>query len=145
MCYENVGGEGRQGSYGNESMAYSNSTKPSSHPFDDKHLLDAHPKDGIYTSSRLFGARMKEAASDTLVHRYTQVGVKREPVRELDTTAWEVRRSPPGPRLPTKSNSPDANTRDEIYSSGHSRLLGTIHAQWRQLATHWFTGPLLSG
>ena len=62
------GGEGRQGS-----------TKPSSHPFDDKYLRDAYPKDGIYTSSRLFGARMKEAASDTpLIHRYTPVGVKRD-------------------------------------------------------------------
>ena len=39
----NIGGEGRQGSYGSEKMAYKNPTKPSSHPFDDKHLLGAHP------------------------------------------------------------------------------------------------------
>ena len=86
---QTVGGEGRQGSYESEKMAYRNSTKPSSHPFDDKHLLEAHPKDGIYTSSHLFRARMKEAASDTLVHRYTPVGVKREPVGELDITTGE--------------------------------------------------------
>ena len=113
----NLGGEGRQGSYESEKMAYKNPTKPSSHPFDDKHLLDAHP-------SCLFGARMKEAASDTLVHRYTPVGVTREPVREQDTTACEVRSSPPGLRLPTKPNSHDANTKDGKYNSGHSGLLG---------------------
>ena len=112
----NIGGEGRQGSYESETMAYKNPTKPSGHPFDDKHLLDAHP-------SCLFGARMKEAASDTLVHRYTPVGVTREPVREQDTTAWEVRSSPPGLRLPTKPNSHDANTKDGKYNSGHSGLL----------------------
>ena len=80
---QNVSVEGRQGLYDCENMAYRNPTKPSSHPFDDKHLLDAHPKDGIYTSSRLLGARMKEAASDTLVHRHTPVGVTREPVGGL--------------------------------------------------------------
>ena len=110
---QNVSVEGRQGLYDCENMAYRNPTKPSSHPFDEKHLLDAHPKDGIYTSSRLLGACMKEAASDTLVHRYTPVGGTREPVRELDTTAWEVRSSPPGLRLPTKPNSHDANTNDD--------------------------------
>ena len=113
----NIGGEGRQGPYEGEKMAYKNPTKPSSHPFDDKHLLDAHP-------SCLFGACMKEAASDTLVHRYTPVGVTREPVRELNTIAWEVRSSPPGLRLPTKPNSYDANTKDDKYNSGHSGLLG---------------------
>ena len=48
----------------------------------------------------------------------------REPVGELDTTAWEVRSSPPGLRLPTKPNSHDANTKDCKYNSGHSGLLG---------------------
>ena len=95
-------------------MAYK---KRSGDPFHDKHLLDAHP-------SCLFGACMKEAASDTLVHRYTPVGVTREPVRELNTIAWEVRSSPPGLRLPTKPNSHDANTKDDKYNSGHSGLLG---------------------
>ena len=114
---KNVGGEGRQGSYESEKKAYKNPTKPSSHPFDDKHLLDAHP-------SCLFGARTKEPASDTLVHRYTPVVLKRETVRELDTTAWEVRSSPPVLRLPTKSNSHDANTKDCKYNTGHSGLLG---------------------
>ena len=80
---QNAVGEGTQGSYESEKMAYKNPTKPSSHPFDDKHLLDAHPKDGIYTSSRLFGARTRETTSDTLVHRYTPVCVKREPVGGL--------------------------------------------------------------
>ena len=101
----------RQGSYESEKMAYKNPTKPSSYPFDDKHLLDAHP-------SCLFGACIKEAASDTLVHRYTPVGVTSKPVRELDTTAWEVRSSPPELRLPTKPNSHDANTKDGKYNSG---------------------------
>ena len=67
---------------------------------------------------------MKEAATDTLVHRYTPVGVTREPVRELNTIAWEVRSSPPGLRLPTKPNSHDANTKDDKYNCGHSGLLG---------------------
>ena len=61
----NIGGEGRQGSYESEKKAYKKPTKPSSYPFDDKHLI------------------MKEAARDTLVHRYTPVGVKREPVGRL--------------------------------------------------------------
>ena len=75
---KNEGVEERQGS-----------TKPSSHPFDDKYLLGAYPKDGIYTSSRVFGARTKEAASDTLINKYTPVGVKRESVGELDSATGE--------------------------------------------------------
>ena len=59
-----------------------------------------------------------------LVHRYIPVGVTREPVRELDTTAWEVRSRPSGLRLPTKPNSHDANTKDGKYNSVHSGLLG---------------------
>ena len=110
----NICAEGRQGSYEGEKMAYK---KRSGDPFDDKHLLDAHP-------SCLFGACMKEAGSDTLVHRYTPVGVTREPVRELNTIAWEVRSSPPGLTLPTKPNSHDANTKDDKYNSDHSGLLG---------------------
>ena len=113
----NIGGEGRQGSYESEKIAYKNPIKPSNHPFDDKHLLDAHP-------SYFFGARMKEAASDILIHRYIPVGVTRESVRELGTSAWEVRSSPPRRRLPTKPNSHDANTKDGKYNSGHSGLLG---------------------
>ena len=51
-------------------MAYKNPTKPSSHTFDDKHLLNAHLKDGIYSSLRLLGpgARTKDADRDTLIH-----------------------------------------------------------------------------
>ena len=52
----NIGGEGRQGSYESEKKAYKKPTKPSSYPFDDKHLLDAH-------SSCLFGAYNYEGGS----------------------------------------------------------------------------------
>ena len=65
-------------------MAYRNPSKSSSHG---KHLHDAHRQDDKYSSghSRFLGdgTRTKETTSDTLVHRYTLVGVKREPVGGL--------------------------------------------------------------
>ena len=61
--------------------------KPSSHSSEDRHLVDAHPKDDVYNSghSRLLGdgSRSKETVSKTLVYRYTPFAVKREAVGTL--------------------------------------------------------------
>ena len=55
-------------------MEHRNPSKSTGHG---KHLHDAHRQDDKYSS------RTNETTSDTLVHRYTPVGVKREPVGGL--------------------------------------------------------------
>ena len=70
----NIGGEERWELFESENMEHRNPSKSSGHG---KHLHDAHRQDDKYTS------RINETTSDTLVHRYTPVGVKREPVGGL--------------------------------------------------------------
>ena len=81
---KNVGGEGRWEMFESENMAYRNRSKSSSHS---KHLHNAHRHDEKYSSGHLRllgdGTHTKETPSDTLVHRYTPVGVKRERVGAL--------------------------------------------------------------
>ena len=69
-----IGGEERWELFENENMEYGNPSKSSGHG---KHLHDAHRQDDKYSS------RTNETTSDTLVHRYTPVGVRREPVGAL--------------------------------------------------------------
>ena len=61
-----------------------NPSKSSGHG---KHLHDAHRQDEKYSSGHSHlvgdGTRTKETTSDTLVHRYLPVGMKREPVGGL--------------------------------------------------------------
>ena len=72
-------------------MECKSSPKPNRHSFEDKHLVD--PKDDICSSGQSpllgHGTRTKETVNDTLVHRYTYVGVNHEPVgglhRQLST------------------------------------------------------------
>ena len=65
-------------------MACRNPSKSSSHG---KRLHDAHRQDdkSRFGDPRLLGdgTRKKEITSDILVHRYTPVGMSREPVRGL--------------------------------------------------------------
>ena len=70
----NIGGEERWELFENENMEYRNSSNSSGHG---KHLHDAHRQDDKYSS------RTNQTTSDTLVHRYTPDGVKREPVGGL--------------------------------------------------------------
>ena len=70
----NTGGEERWGLFESENMEYRNPAKSSGHG---KHLHDAHRQYDKYTF------RTNETTSNTLVHRYTPVGVKREPVGGL--------------------------------------------------------------
>lgn len=69
---------------------YKSSSKSMGHPFDDKPLLDAHPKDGIYSSgpSRLLGqeVRRKDTSLQPTSNTNLPVGVKREPMGRIDTT-----------------------------------------------------------
>ena len=74
-------------------MECKSSPKPNRHSFQDRHLVDAHPKYDIYSSGQSpllgHGNRTKETVNDTLVHRYTPIGVTRELVgglhRQLST------------------------------------------------------------
>ena len=70
----NISGEERWELFESENMEYRNPSNSSGHG---KHLHDAHRQDDKYSS------RTNETTSDTLVHSYTPVGVKREPVGGL--------------------------------------------------------------
>ena len=70
----NIGGEERWELFESENMEHRNPSKSSGHG---KHLHDAHRQDDKYSS------RTNETTSDTLVHMYTPVDAKREPVRAL--------------------------------------------------------------
>ena len=69
-----MGGEERWELFESENMEYRNPSQSSGHG---KHLHDAHRQDDTYSS------RTKETLRDTLVHRYTPVCVRREPVGGL--------------------------------------------------------------
>ena len=73
----NMGGEKRWELFEGVNMAYRNPSKSSSQG---KHLHGAHRQDDKHSSghSRLLGD-----GTHTLVHRYTPVGVRREPVGGL--------------------------------------------------------------
>ena len=70
----NIVGEERWELFESDNMEYRNPSKSTGHG---KHLHDAHRQHDKYSS------RTNETTSDTLVHRYTPVGVKREPVGGL--------------------------------------------------------------
>ena len=79
-----MAGEERWELFESGNMACRNPSKTRSHG---KRLHDAHRQEdkSSFGHSRLLGdgIRKKEITSDTLVHRYTPVGVQREPVGGL--------------------------------------------------------------